>query len=691
MSDIFTFDQIKIESPWDILHIKNLIIKTALNEHAECFFSALISEQSGKNAGQKETENDRIECYLEDKGFLRKTELIPLFKGFLKEVSVSVAGGLYTLEAVFLSDSVLLDRKEKSRSFQDISLNYADIASEILKDYADKSLEVKAPASKINLPVIQYRETDWQFLKRLASRQKTVIVPDAFGSSQILTFGYPTKTKLQKLKFKSVTAHQSGKNLAAYHLAHRYEAGLSANDYASFTIDTDQQLVIGDKVMFDNQEMFVAAVTIRMKEKESGLIYTAALVKETLLRQDPFANLSLRGATLKGKVLEVNGQTVKLELEIDTEAGKTQDAGRAYPFPFAPPTVDMMHLMPQVGTTAGLYIPEIEEVSPVVISMLRTNGATCANTADPNIRYLATESEHGQAMHEIKIAPEGIFITACNTKLAFSLDDNAGVTLSSHKKLVFNADAEITVETPKKIIFDAGSEIGLIAPNASISLATDAHFIGSQSTDFKKAASSSTTPRSLTTTQQEWVTDSAGSQIYNTPLETGALLDACQGKDHEFRGTCGLMSCTNVLRLAGVDAQGADVVAYAAANKLCTTGSVPGANGGTNYIDRQAVLQNYGGIASHPEQQTTANLRNAVSSGRGVIISVDTGKFYNNPRRLGSGHAVTVTSVKIDKYGNTEGFYVCDSNNKPASYYSAAHIQNSFTGSQMNVTNSVIR
>ena len=91
----------------------------------------------------------------------------------------------------------------------------------------------------------------------------------------------------------------------------------------------------------------------------------------------------------------------------------------------------------------------------------------------------------------------------------------------------------------------------------------------------------------LSSTNQTWVTNSDGSMVFNTPQETGQKLDSCQGKVAGFLGTCGLVSCVNVLRLAGYPATEKEVVDYASSTsagfglgKLCTTELFPEENGG---------------------------------------------------------------------------------------------------------------
>ena len=203
----------------------------------------------------------------------------------------------------------------------------------------------------------------------------------------------------------------------------------------------------------------------------------------------------------------------------------------------------------------------------------------------------------------------------------------------------------------------------------------------------------------LKSTNQTWTAGTDGSMVFNTPVETGGKLDSCQGKVNGFLGTCGLVSCVNVLRLAGYSATESEVVGYASTTStgfgrgmLCTTNSFPEENGGTSAKTRQQILQHFG-IKSELREASVNNIADAVSDGRGVIISVYAGMLYNGWSDHTDLHAITVTSVKKDHNGNVLGFYVCDSGTggvDNSKYYSTFQVENALSGRPINVT-SVIR
>ena len=223
-------------------------------------------------------------------------------------------------------------------------------------------------------------------------------------------------------------------------------------------------------------------------------------------------------------------------------------------------------------------------------------------------------------------------------------------------------------------------------------------------------------PRILSSSQFCLAQRSDGNLVYDSPEETDQYLHKKQGSAYpNFQGTCGLCSCANILRLAGVCATEAQMITYAAAtenpfappfavaNKLCATGFPnSGINGGTSPRTRQLILKHFG-VNSFLENillendgslssKNLALISDYVCSGRGVILSVHAKVLWRNVA-VGDNdfHAVTVTSVKKDVSGNILGFYICDSANNGTTYYSSSHLLRALTGSPMNVTQCVIR
>jgi hypothetical protein len=198
--------------------------------------------------------------------------------------------------------------------------------------------------------------------------------------------------------------------------------------------------------------------------------------------------------------------------------------------------------------------------------------------------------------------------------------------------------------------------------------------------------------RGLGKTKQQWTVNADGSRTFDSPQETGKKLDYKQGKVSGFRNTCGIVSSVNVLRIAGKNATEEELVKYASTSSgpleehLCTT------QGRTTAETRQAMLKQYG-VESELQEATVDNIAQAISEGKGVIISVYAGKLWGDTRYKNNMHAITVTSVVKNSDGSIAGFWVTDSGaiaHEPATYYSKATIHNALTKSKMNVTSNTI-
>lgn len=198
----------------------------------------------------------------------------------------------------------------------------------------------------------------------------------------------------------------------------------------------------------------------------------------------------------------------------------------------------------------------------------------------------------------------------------------------------------------------------------------------------------------LQSTNQEWHNDGEYS-TFNTPEETGKTLDSNQGKYDNFYGTCGIVSCVNVLRLAGVIITEKIAVMFAKSHigknglPLCVTGGAPSDNGGTSPESRKAILEAFG-VKSSLVPATIDNIFENVSAGKGVIVSVYAERLYGKVVKDDNLHAITITSVKY-KNGVPYSVIVCDSNGYPSKEYSVEHFQRALTGRALNVTDKVIR
>ena len=157
--------------------IREFVLNENINEHQKLEMQLEMDEEQRKNL-ERIIEKENVEIEIELSGSNQNVRR-KIFCGIVDYFEILDYGsyGCRILMKAF-SKSVIFDRKnqKKYRVFQDTSLMFSDIINEINKDYADKKLEIKysdIAKKQIGSLIVQFDETDWEFLVRLASQLKT--------------------------------------------------------------------------------------------------------------------------------------------------------------------------------------------------------------------------------------------------------------------------------------------------------------------------------------------------------------------------------------------------------------------------------------------------------------------------------------------------------------------------------------
>ena len=105
--------------------------------------------------------------------------------------SIAESGQVKTVRIEGKSRSWLMDREKHSRSFQNAKMTFQELAQEILANYKDADLIYAAAGKAVGSLIVQYEETDWEFLQRVLSREGIMITPDCRQPGLKLYAGVP--------------------------------------------------------------------------------------------------------------------------------------------------------------------------------------------------------------------------------------------------------------------------------------------------------------------------------------------------------------------------------------------------------------------------------------------------------------------------------------------------------------------
>lgn len=417
---------LRMSGTLNIEHLTALKLHVGVNTHGWAIIEGEAGENaleqlSGALAGQEQN------IFTLDETGAEKC----LFAGVIREAKLVRVGGYNRFHVELLSGTCLMDQEVRSRSFQDVGRTYSQVAEQVCSEYTGGAAICTVGEDKtLDQPVIQYRETDWEFLLRMASHCGGVLVPETHRGLPRLWFGFPDRSFTCEFP---EDAYTSGISQRYYELGGS-AAGYSKTDFFYYDVESSQLCDLGWYTVFKGQPFIVSEKYAILERGE--LIFTYRLGRPGLGWGKMLYNEKISGMTLLGEVLETSRETLKLKLDID--AG--WNPGGPYPYTWRPETGNFMYCMPQVGTRVSLYCPNCDEKAAIAVNCVRTNGSDCDRMSDPAKRSFVTE--HGK---EMNLYPGEMSLLGGSNGL-FDLSDEDGITISSEKPVVIIANEEVKFE-----------------------------------------------------------------------------------------------------------------------------------------------------------------------------------------------------------------------------------------------------
>ncbi|MDE7312395.1 MAG: DUF2345 domain-containing protein [Eubacterium sp.] len=418
--------------PFALERILELEMTKKVNEHARLHVRGVLQE--GEEASLIGQQWDAQPIKLTQAG---KT----LFCGVATDLGVICESGVYYLEAEAVSWTIELDRKEKKRSFQEKGRSYQSIVNELAAE-AQGTAEYTAPDKQIKNLLLQYRETDWEFLKRLASHSNSVLVADPAAETPSFSFGLAGGSSYEEETSKAdFCVH---KKVARYRkLSQCEDVSYQEEDAVEYTIRTEHAaLEIGDQVSIQGNSLYVREVCLRLKGSVF-LCFCTATTKSGICASKA-CHPHISGVTLDAKVLKAQNDTVKVHLSID----QAQEEGKAYPFPYATGYSAEGHtgwyVMPEIGDTVQVIFPTEDENEAYAVQSARQQDTE--KTADPKVKYLRTPDGK-----EIKLDGEEILITANDGVTYVRINEKTGVDIYTDKEVKVISEGSIAVDSKDSI------------------------------------------------------------------------------------------------------------------------------------------------------------------------------------------------------------------------------------------------
>ena len=372
-----------------------------------------------------------------------------LFSGYPEKVEIKEERGYRIADIQAVSGTILLDQKKSNRVFQKKVQTYMGIASTVTADTEHSACILPGSDMRTGGTLIQYQETDWRFLKRMASQLGLPLVPDTSYYYPRFYLGLPEGEKRELGEIISCDLCFDGRYYAV-----SGKCLVDREDFICYDVVTRTSLSLGDRVTYEGRELLVS----RKKTELAGgeVIFTYRLAGNSYTWVPWEDNPDYTGMSFVGSIVGTQGEQVEVAFDID----KTAAGGNRYGF--APATGNLMYCMPQKGTKTSLYIGNGDEAQGIATGCIRTNGSTCEGTGSPEKKSF--RSEHGKGMD---LYPQRMGLDGGETgKITF--EDETGTTIESNGGLVLMAKEGIRLESMTGIAMQGMSDImALYAEGAS--------------------------------------------------------------------------------------------------------------------------------------------------------------------------------------------------------------------------------
>ena len=319
-----------------------------------------------------------------------------LFCGYQEKVEIKEEGRYRIADVQAVSGTILLDQKKCNRVFQKKAQTYMGIANTITADTEHSACILPGSDMQTGGTLIQYQETDWNFLKRMASQLGLPLVPDISYYYPRFYLGLPEGEKKELGEILSCDMCFDGRYYAV-----SGRCTVDRKDFICYDVVTGTRLSLGDRVTYEGRELTVSRKKTELVRGEVIFTYRLAGSSYTWVPWED--NLDYTGMSFVGAIVGTQGEQVEVAFDID----QTAAGGNRYGF--APATGNLMYCMPQKGTKTSLYIGNGNEAQGIATGCIRTNGSTCEGTTIESNGGLVLMAKEGIRLESMTgIAMQGI-------------------------------------------------------------------------------------------------------------------------------------------------------------------------------------------------------------------------------------------------------------------------------------------
>lgn len=384
----------------------------------------------------------------------RKEEIIFFTGHVLNSVFYNSGKSRYFLKIGATSLSEKMDRVKKYRAFQKITLTYEEVIKQIFDDYPNIPYLLNSDRLKetIKAPLIQFKESDWEFLVRVLSRIGLCAFSLANGS---ISLGF-ISTEVRKKKYDG----EYGK------VGYIREK----NQSIGYFIESEQSYSLGDvvEIVAPNLEAIGNIISGKIEYIQGKFVGSYILQQKSYIY--PYIpNKNIAGCVLEANVERVFERNNIAVMEVNLSKGlakyastktRTNENLKEYPdnkngrfiFPYTTPYSQSntgYFCTPETNDVVAVYFPMDEEEYGYVLWAINNPGN--GRFSNPNIRNYTLPIESKEVpYYDFKLNYDkfNIFskeLIEMKTEEELNLKSNNLMTIRSKNEYIMSVEENMSI------------------------------------------------------------------------------------------------------------------------------------------------------------------------------------------------------------------------------------------------------
>ncbi len=455
--------QIKIE-PFEYVALQDMEIHKGINCHADAKLILRIKDDRRDAYLGRLYADTWVKVIAEGETGMSTT----LFYGIVTDFAMDQDGYETLLRLKAESGTVLMDDKEHYRVFQNKDTACSRLFGQITAGYAGGRVQLtEGEGDRTEGVLMQYHETDWAFLKRLASLHNRYLTPDASRKGCCYTVGLPEGIE-QSFAAPDITLTLDARTYRQ--IAGNGVKGLQMADMLTLTATDREIYQLGDFMLYEGGKYYVYDIITRYIGAEC--VHEYKFRRKEGLRTLPEEHQNVAGCSFEAVVTGVQRDTVQIDIEGDEWQSSDGKKWFSYATVYSSPDGTGWYSMPEEGDTVRLYVPDQEGRCLVVSSVHKET-----DSARQNPDHKSLKTKYGK---EILFTPDAVLITN-NQGMMIEMNDQDGITVSSDKDIMIQADGEMTIASGSSSLLMAAEEtVQVKQGGTTMTLSDDIYFTGGE-------------------------------------------------------------------------------------------------------------------------------------------------------------------------------------------------------------------